>query len=271
MLSADHESLLATNYQAVLNQVEKACVRAGRDPNSVQLVAVTKTVVPAVAKALVRLGATEFGENRLPTLDEKLESFRDGPKACWHFIGQLQRNKVRRVIERADVIHSVTSAKLLEAIGHIAGELDRKPGIYLQVKHDSLQDDSAKAGFSPSELPQAFEAVAQLQDQGKLKLLGLMAMGPLDSTLSEEQRRDQASLVFRANANLAASLPATLFHGGQVRLSMGMSGDLEQAIAAGATCIRIGSALFQGLPPSCRIAPAAPMGAPSTEDTRSTL
>jgi pyridoxal phosphate enzyme (YggS family) len=258
LLSAENELVLAANYRSVLLAVANAAQAAGRDPSQVELVAVTKTVEPLVAKALVRLGATGLGENRLGAFDEKLESFAKDPQvseARWHFIGQLQRNKARRVVERADVIHSVTSVKLLQAIGRIAGELNRSPGVYLQVKHSGAEADSAKAGLDLGQVLAAAESARDLAAEGKLKLLGLMAMAPLGAELSPEQRRDAAARVFEQNRDLASKLPASLFHEQTVRLSMGMTGDLEQAIAAGATCVRIGSALFRGLPENLRIAP----------------
>jgi hypothetical protein len=274
LLPSHHESLLADSYQAVLDQVKAACAHVDRDPASVQLVAVTKTVMPAVARSLARLGAIHLGENRLPSFDEKLKSFgedQSGPPVRWHFIGQLQRNKARRVVERADIIHSVTSVKLLQAIGRIAGELDRKPGIYLQVKHAALDDDQAKAGLTAKQVPEAVDIAAQLASEGKLELLGLMTMGPLGSALSKHEKSEMASAAFCENAALAANLPHSLFHQETVRLSMGMSDDLNQAIAAGSTCVRIGSALFRGLPDTYRIAPLIQAGTKTHLDAGGSL
>lgn len=264
MLSAESQALLAANLGEVQARISAACAECGRDPADVTLVAVTKTVVPEVAHALTLLGPMDLGENRLPLFDAKLQAFEalpEGPQPTWHFIGKIQGNKARRVVERAGVIHSVDSVKLLRAIGRVAAELGKRPAIYLQVKHANLASDETKTGMLPSEMKQAMAVAAELTSAGNISLAGLMAMAPLG--LEPSIQRSAAAETFALHANLAASLDAGLFEGGTPRLSMGMTGDLEEAIAAGSTCVRIGSALFRGLPPELRNATPAQTAPPS--------
>ena len=264
LLSAETQALLAANLGEVQARIDAACAQCDRDPREVTLVAVTKTVVPEVARALAALGPLDLGENRLPVFDAKLQEFQahpDGPQPTWHFIGKIQGNKARRVVERAAVIHSVDSLKLLRTIGRIAEELGKRPSIYLQVKHATLKGDAAKTGMLPSELKPAMALAAELTQAGHIQLAGLMAMAPLG--LEPSIQRAAAAETFALHANLAASLDAGLFEGGTPRLSMGMTGDLEEAIAAGSTCIRVGSALFDGLDPELRYAPPAQTAPPT--------
>jgi pyridoxal phosphate enzyme (YggS family) len=264
LLSAETHDLLAANLGEVQTRIAAACAKFERDPSEVTLVAVTKTVVPEVARALTKLGPVDLGENRLPVFDAKLQAFEAqpaGPAPTWHFIGKIQGNKARRVVERAAVIHSVDSLKLLRTIGRVAAELGKKPTLYLQVKHATLGGDTAKTGMLPSELKQATALAAELTKAGHISLAGLMAMAPLG--LDPSIQREAAAETFALHANLAASLDPGLFEGGTPRLSMGMTGDLEEAIAAGSTCVRVGSALFRGLAPELRNAPPAPIAPPT--------
>lgn len=264
LLSAESQALLTANLGEVQARISAACAQCGRDPGDVTLVAVTKTVVPEVAHALTELGPMDLGENRLPPFDAKLQAFKALPEVSqptWHFIGKIQSNKARRVVERAAVIHSVDSLKLLRTIGRVASETDRCPSVYLQVKHATLQGDEAKTGMQPSELKQAMAIAAELTEAGHISLAGLMAMAPLG--LDPSIQKSAAAETFALHANLAASLDAGLFAGGTPRLSMGMTGDLEEAIAAGSTCVRVGSALFRGLPPELRNATPAQTAPPT--------
>jgi pyridoxal phosphate enzyme (YggS family) len=204
------------------------------------MVAVTKKVEPELARALAELGCLDLGENRVSELERKATFFRErGAEARWHFIGHIQRNKARRVARLADVIHSVDSARLLADLARHARDEQRQPAIFLQVK---LAADAAKSGVSPAELP---TLIAQARSSG-LALLGLMTMAPLP-TADAAATRAQARATFDELARLAATLPAEAFVDGRPRLSMGMSGDFEEAVSAGAHVLRIGSALFEGV------------------------
>jgi len=227
-----------SNRSDVLDRIARSARAAGRDPSGVRLVGVTKEVAPPWAAELFRLGTADLGENRADGLEEKRRWLDEhGLAPRWHFIGHLQRNKARRVLELADEIHSVDSVRLWEALARLAGEVGRFPGIYLQVK---LHDEPSKGGLAPAELGPLVERARG----GPLPLLGLMTMAPL---LEEGERaRAEARRVFAELAALARTLPGAAFADGRPRLSMGMSGDFEDAIGAGADVVRVGGALFEG-------------------------
>ena len=237
---------LASNLDAVRARIAAACAAAGRDPADVQLLAVTKAAPPELTAALRDLGVVDLGENRLPGFDAKLAHFAaTGRAARWHYVGHVQRNKARRVVERADVLHAVDSARLLEAVLRHADELGRRPDLYLQVK---VTAEDAKGGLDPAELAPVIARAAGAAAAGGPRLLGLMAMAPLCPGADEPARRTAARAAFDAVAALAAE-HAAAFPGGRPALSLGMTGDLEEAVAAGSTCVRVGSALFAGLLP----------------------
>jgi len=228
---------LERNRAQVLSRIEDACRAAGRDAGDVRLLCVTKQVAPKTAAGLVALGSPDLGENRVAELERKSTWFRERDLvARWHFIGHLQRNKARRVFELADEIHSVDSARLLETLLGLAAESERRPGIYLQVK---VADEDAKGGILPDELPGLVHGAAAA---GTLPLLGLMTMAPLIPDAEESRRAARAA--FERLAALARSLPAEAFSSGAPQLSMGMSADFVEAIAAGSQVVRIGSALY---------------------------
>ncbi len=128
------ERRLKANYAAVRDRIATACKIAGRDSSEVELLAVTKKVPPAIAAALVGLGQTSLAESRTPELERKTASLADqGHRPHWHFIGSLQRNKVRRVVQLAHTLHSIDSIRLLESVERVAGELNARPNLYLQV------------------------------------------------------------------------------------------------------------------------------------------
>jgi len=232
---------LETNRCALRERIARAARSCGRDPASILLVAVTKKVEPEVAQALAALGSIDLGENRVSELERKVAFFRErGVDARWHFIGHVQRNKARRVVRLADVIHSVDSARLLTDLARCAREEQRQPAIFLQVK---LAADTAKSGVSPAELP----ALVELARTSGLALLGLMTMAPLPTGDDAMDGATQARTTFDELARLAGTLSPEAFEEGRPQLSMGMSGDFEEAVRAGAHVLRIGSALFQGV------------------------
>jgi len=222
-----------------LDRIVSVCRSAGRDPSEVRVVAVTKSVAPALAAELAALGVSDLGESRADALAEKRRWFEQhGRSARWHFVGHLQRNKARRVLLLADEIHSVDSAELWETLVRVAQEEGRFPGLYLQAK---LSAEPTKSGLDPAQLASLVERARS----GPLPLLGIMTLAPLLE--DEESAQSAARSVFEAAAELARTLPAAAFAGGRVRLSMGMSPDFEQALRAGAHVLRVGSAFFAGL------------------------
>jgi pyridoxal phosphate enzyme (YggS family) len=229
--------------RAVTNPLEKnlARVRAriaslarecGREPGSIALVAVTKTVDAATATALARLGALDLGENRADALAKKAAALRAaGVPARWHFVGHVQTNKADVVAEWADVVHSVDSERLIETLDRNAGRVGRSLSVYLQVK---LHPEATKSGLAPDDLP---AAIAAVRAAPALEWLGLMTMAPL--------AEDDPARALRLADDVFARLAELGRAHGAPGLSMGMSGDYDVAIRRGSTCVRIGSALFE--------------------------
>jgi pyridoxal phosphate enzyme (YggS family) len=231
-------TLLRQNRDDVRARLAAAAAEARRRPEDVRLIAVTKTVSPEVALELAALGQEDLAENRLAGLEAKAEAFAArGVQARWHFVGHLQRNKARKVARLAHAIHAVDTRALLELLLGLRAEEGLAPGLYLQVK---LADEDAKSGLAPAEVP---GLVALARERGA-RLLGLMAMAPL---AEGPAARAEARRVFEALAALARELPGDAFAEGRPRLSMGMSGDLEEAVRAGATDVRVGTAFFRGI------------------------
>jgi len=253
---------LESNLRATLEAIAVETERARRDPDEVRLLAVTKSVAPPVALELARLGQRDLGENRLPNLLEK-RAFLDaaGVQVTWHFIGKIQRNKARKVVLNADVLHSVDGMRLLETLERVAAEEERTVRVYLEVK---LSDDPEKHGFAPDELATAALAADAAPH---LELLGLMTMATRPPAgAPEEDAQALAREEFDRLAQLAKELesnPATAvaFPAGHVQLSIGMSGDYAAAIAAGSDVVRIGTALYAGLDRDS--------GRPAADDARS--
>lgn len=241
------EDRLEANWNAVRQRIRAACRAADRTPEDVELLAVTKQVSPVLAARLFELGQHALGENRQPELERKARAFEAlGKRPHWHFIGPLQRNKARRVVRLCETLHSIDSPKLLGTLDRLAGELGKRPGLYLEVK---LTQETAKHGFPPAEIEDAVHRAGALEH---VELLGLMGMGPQLAGANDEARRRAAAECFEELGALARrmqSLHPDAFRERRARLSMGMTGDLEQAIAHGSTTVRVGTALFEGLGP----------------------
>ncbi|MDG4799625.1 YggS family pyridoxal phosphate-dependent enzyme [Micromonospora sp. WMMD980] len=226
---------LAAGLARVRARVADACAAAGRDPDEVTLVAVTKTYPAADVVALAGLGVTDVGENRDQEAAPKAAAVAGaGAAPRWHFIGQLQRNKARSVVRYADVVQSVDSVRLAAALDAAASDVrDRPLDVLVQV---SIDGDPARGGALPgmADPQRGLDRVAAaVAGTTGLRLAGLMAVAPLG------WEPDRA---FARLAEVAARLRAD--HPGATALSAGMSGDLESAIAHGATHVRVGSALL---------------------------
>jgi pyridoxal phosphate enzyme (YggS family) len=242
---ASVETLLRANLERVRERISRAADAVGRSPSDVRLLAVTKSVSAARAAELARLGQLDLGENRVDVLGPKAAALAEqGLAPRWHMIGHLQRNKARRAVQSADVVHSVDTPRLLEALSRLAVELGKTLDVFLEVR---AVDSGERTGFAPSELQGAVELAAALP---ALRLRGLMAMAAPAPEAREFDLTSQAAprRTFAAIARLGAALPREAFLAGRVELSMGMSSDLEAAVAEGATWVRIGTALFEGLP-----------------------
>jgi len=229
------QQVLQSNLSGVLLRIRAACARAGREQSGVRLIAVTKYADWAWVQMLAGLHPV-FGENRPQQLAERSQQL---PAVEWHLIGHLQRNKVQLALRHAALIHSVDSLRLLQSIaaGAVAG---RRPAVLLQV---NVSREESKTGFGADELPRIWDQV--LENAEQVEIRGLMTMAA-ESSDPEDARPVFAEL--RHLRDLLKELPATRQRGIRLtELSMGMSGDFEQAVEEGATLLRIGSLLFRGL------------------------
>jgi len=225
-------STLENRLLEVEDKIRRACTEAGRPREAVCLVAVSKRHPASSIDQAVALGLSEFGENYV---QEALDKF-PRPGANLHFIGSLQRNKVRKILAISSLVHGVGSLSVLEAIDRIAGEEGLASEFLLQLH---LTDEPTKQGFGPDEIPQALEIAAGFHHA---RLRGFMAMAPVEGGL------DAARPVF---AKARSYLDMARGYGmGADLLSMGMSQDMEAAIAEGATHVRVGTAIFgeRGMP-----------------------
>ncbi|MBW4699149.1 MAG: YggS family pyridoxal phosphate-dependent enzyme [Aphanocapsa lilacina HA4352-LM1] len=209
----------------------------GQLPTAVRLVAVTKQVPVERIREAYACGLRDFGESRIQEVQQKIPQLTDLQGVSWHLIGSLQRNKARPALEVFDWIHSVDSLPLAERLASLMGSVGRRPRLLLQVK---LAADPTKSGWSQVELEAALPRLAALP---QLDIRGLTAIAPLG--LGEQGNLT----LFGRVAALARDLgrragEAEWQHIRMEELSMGMSGDYPQAIAAGATMVRLGQVLF---------------------------
>lgn len=220
---------VADGLAEVRARIARAAVAAGRDPASVRLVAVSKTKPPDDVRAAYAAGQRVFGENYAQELEVKARALADLPDLEWHFIGHLQTNKARVVARVAHAVHSVDCAALAKELGRRVVAAGRPPlPVLVEV---NVAGEVRKAGATPGELAEVLDAV---RAQPGLLLRGLMTMPPFGDLAV-------ARSVFETLASLRA------LHGGVTalpELSMGMSADLEVAVAAGATFVRVGTAVF---------------------------
>ncbi|MGP1309467.1 MAG: YggS family pyridoxal phosphate-dependent enzyme [Phycisphaerales bacterium] len=249
-----NETTLAQRYQAVRDRIANAAARAERDPASVMLVAVTKFADPSDIRELIALGHRDFGENRVQNMlqrvamaDEFIERTRtlaavDGLSSVklpsdsvvrWHMIGTLQRNKVKKVVDCARLIHSVDNLRLAEEIHTLAVRRDRPVEVLMQV---NCSGEAQKGGVAPAA---AIALAEQMETMINVRLRGLMTMAAYSDN-PEDSRS-----TFRRLRELFEEMEKCGFADGRFNiLSMGMSNDFEVAIEEGANLVRVGSAIF---------------------------
>ena len=225
---------LASSLARVRGRIERACAGAGRDPAEVTLVVVTKTFPGADVARLAALGVTDVGENRDQEAAAKAAALAD-LDLRWHFVGQLQRNKARSVAGYADVVHSLDRPGLAQALDRGAEQAGRRIQVLVQVDLGRIDEvDETAAGGRGGARPDAAGALAdEVAATSALVLKGVMAVAPLGVDPTE---------AFARLAEVAARLRAD--HPQATWVSAGMSGDLEQAVLAGATHLRVGSAIL---------------------------
>jgi pyridoxal phosphate enzyme (YggS family) len=220
---------IATNLAEVRRRMEAACRRAGREPGDVELVAVSKTFPASDIAESVKAGQQVFGESRLQEAEPKIDAL--PASLTWHFIGGVQRNKVRKILQKFGVIHAIDSLRLAEYVNGITGELGHAAEIFLQV---NVGREASKGGFEPAVLRQEIGKLCALEH---LRILGLMCIPPAGPD-AESARRWFVSL--RELRDELQTISGRQFP----QLSMGMSGDYEVAIEEGATHVRVGSLIF---------------------------
>lgn len=240
------ELSLADRVQEVRSRIADACARARRDPSQVTLVAVTKNAAPEQIREILRLGIGDLGESRVQVLAQRTGQINEfynrqvahgdtrmPRKLRWHMIGHLQRNKVKSVLPMVSLIHSVDSLRLAEEIEVHAARLDHPVPILLEV---NTSEEKSKFGVA---VGAADHLAEQIMTMKQIRLVGLMAMAPLEGGL------DTARRAFVRARELFEEMRWNKIGGDSFNhLSMGMSNDFELAIEEGATLVRIGSALF---------------------------
>lgn len=216
-------SSCVANFSSIRQAIDDCAKEVSRDPAEVRLLAVSKNADISAIRELYDHGVRDFGENRAAVLQEKAANLPDDIN--WHFIGTLQSNKIRRILQSANVIHSVDSLDLIKKLDRIAGEEGKTPEFYLEI---SVSGEISKGGFS---LEEADLAVAAARECRYAKLAGLMTMAPLAAS------HEYLVEIF---SGLQAIAKKHSISG----LSMGMSGDFKEAISCGSTIVRVGTAIF---------------------------
>jgi pyridoxal phosphate enzyme (YggS family) len=220
---------LPENLDSIQQRIRSACNRCDREPNSVALLAVSKTQPPEIVTAAAELGLLLFGENKVQEAKAKIPLC--SGRLRWHFIGHLQSNKCRDAVELFQMIESVDSLNLAREISKRCGQAAKQMPVLLEV---NLAGEASKFGYSPEKL---VSELKELNALPRLTIQGLMTVPPWspDAESSRPHFRRLRELKARCEEILGAPLP---------HLSMGMSGDFEVAIEEGATAVRIGTALF---------------------------
>lgn len=223
--------MIADNLQEIGQEIQDSCALVHRNPKEVQLIAVTKSVDSDTTKQLVEAGVLHCAENRVDKLLQKKQDLVNFPEIKWHLIGNLQRRKVKLIVNEIDYFHALDSLKLAEEIQKRA---EKELACFIEV---NVSGEESKHGISPDEL---LSFVGTLGDYSKIKVIGLMTMAPKDASV------EQIHKVFGTLEDLRNLVHQQGFaHAPCEELSMGMSQDFPIAIQEGATFIRVGTALFK--------------------------
>ena len=220
---------IAENLEDIHERIRNAAARSGRHASAVELLAVSKTKPVEILQEAADAGQIAFGENRVQEILNKQPQLPDN--LCWHLIGPLQSNKVRKVLPLVAMIHAVDSLAIAKDIHRIAGELGLQPKVLIEI---NLGEETTKHGFSTSQIYEQWEALKALDH---LSIHGVMCIPPFD--LSVDKVRPYFSALRELRDELEKRAGSLL-----PQLSMGMSHDFETAIEEGATIVRVGSAIF---------------------------
>ena len=223
---------IAENVARIKAQMREAAIAAGRDPKDILLCAATKMNDAEAVRQAIAAGVDCCGENRVQELTQKLsENAYDG--APVHFIGHLQTNKVKQVVGKVSLIHSVDSMRLLEAVAKEAAKKGIIQDILLEI---NIGQEDSKSGFCKEELPSVLE---KIRDFSNIRVRGLMAIPPICQNSTDNHK------FFQEMCNLAVDISTKKYDNVSVEImSMGMSDDFADAIACGSTMIRVGTAIF---------------------------
>lgn len=221
------------NLNEVSQRIIRACAGCNRNPEELKLIAVSKTNPSEAIHAMRKLGVLHFGENKVQELVPKMETFAGDPDITWHMIGTLQTNKIKYIADRVHWIHSVPKRKALKEINKRAGEAGRVINVLIQI---NISEENQKSGCEPDDLPDLLKAADAMPN---ISVRGLMGMASF--TDDAEIIRPQ----FRLLRQLLESEQKRGYQNHKLEeLSMGMTNDLEIAVAEGSTMLRIGTALF---------------------------
>jgi len=224
--------MLVDNLEKINQEIQLACQKASRSDNDVTMIAVTKSVEKEIAKELAELGVENMAENRVDKLLEKKAALENFSSIKWHLIGNLQRRKVKSIINKIDYFHALDSLKLAQEIQKRA---EKQISCFVEV---NVTGEESKHGFKSEEV---LDFIHQLAEFDRIKIIGLMTMAPLDASepVLHEVFSKLKKLQSAINNQHLSYAPCT-------ELSMGMSNDFPIAIEEGATFVRIGTALFGG-------------------------
>ena len=223
--------MVKENLEQVRENIRKACERSGRDPEEVTLIAVTKTKPLEMLKEAYAAGSRDFGENKVQEILSKAPELPEDIR--WHMIGRLQKNKVRQVIDKVVMIHSVDSVELAEQIEKEAAKKELSIDILLEV---NVAMEESKTGFSMEDV---LPAVLDISKFSHVHIRGLMTIAPFVD--NSEENRD----IFKKLSQLCVDIKSKNIDNTNMSvLSMGMTGDYETAVEEGATMIRVGTGIF---------------------------
>lgn len=223
--------MIAENLHRIEQEIQESCALVSRNPEDITMVAVTKSVDSNAANELVELGVTDLAENRVDKLLEKKQSLLQNQQIKWHLIGNLQRRKVKLIINEIDYFHALDSLRLAQEIQKRA---EHQINCFIEV---NVSGEESKHGIQPKELPSFIE---ELEGLDKINVMGLMTMAPYEA--SQQEVRDIFSTLKRLQESMKK---LNLQYAPCTELSMGMSQDFKTAIEEGATFVRIGTALFR--------------------------
>lgn len=222
--------MIKENLLEVREKIKAAANEAGRKPEDITLIAVTKTHPPKLINEALALGVTDIGENKVQEVLEKYEAVNS---ASWHLIGHLQTNKVKYIVDKVSLIHSVDSIKLLDEIEKQSAKINKISDVLIQI---NISGEQSKFGIAPEETDRVLEYAETLKN---VKIKGLMTIAPkIYGEVTNRQHFENIRRIFVDNQTKN-------YHNSSMKyLSMGMSGDFEEAIRSGSNMVRVGSAIF---------------------------